>query len=224
MHSDTGHTVSGPAIDLDGSEASRRRGRGPSASACLSSRQSLRAPTPSLTRSARNSLRPSFFPSLNAPREERPFVPSLAAEVRPRAGVPPIPVMPFAVVNCVSFGDLLIAGVVGPFLFNMVYDLAPGIEDGAAATWAGVLAAAFFFAQFLTSLLWSAVADRYGKRIVLFSAALGSTVSIILYGLSPSLYFALAMRLVQGFFNGAVGVAKGAVKYVPSVARQGACG
>lgn len=200
--------------------------RGRQASNATGVASSLRTPTASTSRSAcndlrrRSAVRPEDTSECGA-HEPEPFVPPLIAEIKPEPGVPPIPWLPFAVVNCIVFGEFLISGVAGPFLFSMIYDLEPSINDTDAATWAGVIAAGFFFAQFLTSLLWSAVADRYGRRVVLLTSAFGSTISVALYGVSPSLGFALAMRLTQGFFNGAVGVAKGAVRYACTFADRG---
>lgn len=55
------------------------------------------------------------------------------------------------------------------------------------------------------------MADRFGRRIVLVASLLGSGISCIAFGTSKSLEAALATRLLQGVFGGAVGVARGSV-------------
>ncbi|WFD02322.1 hypothetical protein MOBT1_001004 [Malassezia obtusa] len=123
----------------------------------------------------------------------------------------PIPLLPYTVLCLLIFGEFCSAGVAGPFLFFMLEDFQVG-DESQVGFWAGILAAVFFFAQFLTSLLWSSAAEKYGRRTVLQVSLVGSTLSLFAYGLSPNLTCALLFRGAQGFFNGAVGVAKGAVR------------
>jgi len=42
--------------------------------------------------------------------------------------------------------------------------------------WTGNLVSVFFITQFFTSLLWSSVADKYGRRLVLVVSLLGSAI------------------------------------------------
>ncbi|WFD43373.1 hypothetical protein MPSI1_002034 [Malassezia psittaci] len=123
----------------------------------------------------------------------------------------PIPLLPYAVLCLLIFGEFCSAGVAGPFLFFMLDDFKIG-DESQVGFWAGILASVFFFAQFLTSLLWASAAEKRGRRTVLQVSLVGSTLSLIAFGLSPNLAWALFFRLAQGFFNGAVGVAKGAVR------------
>jgi MFS family permease len=43
--------------------------------------------------------------------------------------------------------------------------------------WTGNLVSVFFITQFFTSLLWSGIADKYGRRLVLVVSLLGSAIS-----------------------------------------------
>lgn len=42
--------------------------------------------------------------------------------------------------------------------------------------WTGNLVSVFFITQFFTSLLWSSIADKYGRRLVLVISLLGSAL------------------------------------------------
>lgn len=42
--------------------------------------------------------------------------------------------------------------------------------------WTGNLVSVFFITQFFTSLLWSSIADKYGRRLVLVVSLLGSAL------------------------------------------------
>lgn len=87
--------------------------------------------------------------------------------------------------------------------------------------WAGITASVFFFAQFLTSLLWSSIADRYGRRAVLLASLCGNALTLATFGASTNLKMALTVRMAQGLFNGAVGVAKGAIRDLTDPTNEG---
>jgi len=72
----------------------------------------------------------------------------------------------------------------------------------------------FFVTQFLTSLLWATVADKHGRRAVLFVSLLGTALTCFAFGTSTTFSQAVVIRLLQGIFGGSVGVARGAVSVV----------
>lgn len=74
------------------------------------------------------------------------------------------------------------------------------------------LASVFFLSQFVTSLLWASIAQKHGRRAVLLASLLGNALSLTLFGASTSTGMAICVRLCQGIFAGAVGVARGAVR------------
>lgn len=138
---------------------------------------------------------PSLFPSAPSPKST------------------PIPTLPFIVLCLVCFGEFSSAGVAGPFLFFQIEGFNVGGE-AEVGQWAGIVSAAFFFAQFLTSMLWASMAESHGRRIVLLVSLLGNALTLVLFGMSTNIRMALAIRFAQGLFNGAVGVAKGAVRNI----------
>ncbi|KAJ2995153.1 hypothetical protein HDV02_001038 [Globomyces sp. JEL0801] len=72
----------------------------------------------------------------------------------------------------------------------------------------GFIASAFSFAQLLTSMMWGWLSDRYGRRPILLFGLIGNSVSILMFGLSKSLTWAIVSRFACGFLNGNIGVAK----------------
>ncbi|PWN31331.1 uncharacterized protein FA14DRAFT_128358 [Meira miltonrushii] len=151
--------------------------------------------------------------------ERKPRIPSLMpAKSSPNST--PIPTVPFVVLCLVCFGEFSSAGVAGPFLFFQIESFNVGGE-GEVGYWAGVVASVFFFAQFLTSLLWASIAQKHGRRAVLLVSLVGNSISLILFGMSTNLRMAISVRLAQGLFNGAVGVAKGAVRDLTDETNEG---
>ncbi|UZJ56526.1 hypothetical protein CBS101457_005846 [Exobasidium rhododendri] len=152
--------------------------------------------------------------------ERKPHIPQIlpTAQVSPYST--PIPTVPFVVLCLVCFGEFSSAGVAGPFLFFQIESFNVGGE-AEVAKWAGIVSAVFFFAQFLTSLLWSSVAQKHGRRSVLLVSLIGNCASLVLFGMATNLKMAISIRLAQGLFNGAVGVAKGAVRDLTDDTNEG---
>ena len=155
-----------------------------------------------------------------AANEPKPYVPPMIPPVKTDPYSTPIPTLPFVVLCITIFGEFCSAGVAGPFLFFMIEDFNVGGEAD-VGFWAGIVASAFFFAQFLTSMLWASVAEKHGRRSVLMVSLVGNAVTLVLFGMATNMPTALSIRLAQGLFNGAVGVAKGAVRDLTDDTNEG---
>jgi len=84
--------------------------------------------------------------------------------------------------------------------------------DEAAVGWStGVLAAAFSFAQFLTSMLWGRVSDSVGRKPIVIMSALSSGLSAVAFGVAPSFWTACAARACGGLFNATFGALKSVI-------------
>ncbi|KAH7341068.1 hypothetical protein B0J17DRAFT_344352 [Rhizoctonia solani] len=122
----------------------------------------------------------------------------------------PLPVIPLIVLCITLMGEFLSANVSTPWALFLVESFET-FEAGDVGLWTGILVSVFFIAQFLTSLIWSSLAERFGRRIVLVTSLVGSGLTCIAFGMSKSFSFAITIRLLQGAFGGAVGVARGSV-------------
>ncbi|EUC61676.1 MFS MFS-1 protein [Rhizoctonia solani AG-3 Rhs1AP] len=128
----------------------------------------------------------------------------------PSPNATPLPVIPLIVLGIILMGEFLSANVFTPWAFFLVESFET-FEPGDIGLWTGILVSVFFIAQFLTSILWSSLAERFGRRVVLVTSLIGSGLTCIAFGMSKSFGFAIAIRLLQGAFGGAVGVARGSV-------------
>ncbi|KDE03849.1 hypothetical protein MVLG_05672 [Microbotryum lychnidis-dioicae p1A1 Lamole] len=131
----------------------------------------------------------------------------------------PLPKIALIVLCICMFGEFLSASLSSPFLYFMIegFGVGQGPEGGGEAVvgfWTGVVSSVFFLSQFLTSLLWVSVAEKHGRRAVLFTSLLGNGVTLMLFGTSKNLGTAISVRLGMGLFNGAVGVARSAVQAI----------
>ena len=61
--------------------------------------------------------------------------------------------------------------------------------------------AAFYAAQFVSSLPWGRLSDRIGRKPMIVMSNLSSCLSVIGFGLSTNYTTALLFRFAGGFFN-----------------------
>lgn len=125
----------------------------------------------------------------------------------------PLPKLPISLLSFSMLSEFLSASVAAPFIFIMVSKFAITHNDESlVGYYTGILGAAFFLSQFITALMWSNIADRYGRRITLFISLFGNAIATSLFGTCRSLGEAICVRLLQGLFSGAIGVSRSAVK------------
>eukprot|EP01036_Dinobryon_divergens_P025839 gene25839-34427_t len=92
-----------------------------------------------------------------------------------------------------------------PTMVNFYYPLIPEHELGYKS---GMLGAAYSAGGLLGNVVWGAASDRYGRRPALLGGLLGTALSAICFGFSPSYSFAVLSRFIWGILNGNIGVTK----------------
>lgn len=130
----------------------------------------------------------------------------------PKEDENPLPILPMLVLSIAMLGEFLSANVSTPFLLFMVEGF--GIEKSQVGSYTGILVSMFFVTQFLTSILWATIADKHGRRAVLFISLLGSSLTCLSFGTARTFPQAVVIRLLQGVFGGSIGVARGAVAVI----------
>ncbi|KAG8872943.1 hypothetical protein FRB98_009283 [Tulasnella sp. 332] len=113
------------------------------------------------------------------------------------------------VLSIAMLGEFLSANVSTPFLLFMVEGFGVPADQVGAKT--GLLVSMFFITQFFTSIFWATIADKHGRRAVLGISLLGNALTCFAFGTARSYPEAVVIRLLQGVFNGSLGVARGAV-------------
>ncbi|KAI0654384.1 major facilitator MFS-1 [Cubamyces menziesii] len=151
---------------------------------------------------------------------DRPAIPS-ALQPPNEVYATPLPILSMIVLSITMLGEFLSANVSAPFLLFMVEGFGQFHDESEVGYWTGLLVSTFFLTQFLTSLLWATVAAKHSPRIVLTISLLGSAVTCCLFGTSTSIQQAMVIRLLQGVFAGAIGVARGSVTAVTDQSNEG---
>lgn len=96
----------------------------------------------------------------------------------------------------------------GSYIYYQLQSFDPTLPDSTIASQAGIIHAAFPFAQFLTAILWGRFADSEygGRKRVIWIGLLGTMISIIGFGFSRSFVVAVFFRCLGGVLNGNIGV------------------
>eukprot|EP00026_Physarum_polycephalum_P007755 Phypoly_transcript_07821.p1 GENE.Phypoly_transcript_07821~~Phypoly_transcript_07821.p1 ORF type:complete len:500 (+),score=62.11 Phypoly_transcript_07821:64-1563(+) len=113
----------------------------------------------------------------------------------------------FAVIF-VTFVEIFATTSVDPFIIFMVERFNIAKTEDSVSTYAGLLSTSFLLGQFAGSFLWGTLSDKIGKRPVLFIGLGSGIVLSTAFALSPNYWWAFCIRLVFGFLNGNMGVAK----------------
>jgi MFS family permease len=72
-------------------------------------------------------------------------------------------------------------------------------HSGKYASW---MASGYFFARFITSSLWGAAIDKYGRKKGLLACLISVTFLSILFGFSQNYWTAFGIRILTGLLNG----------------------
>ncbi|KAH6629219.1 major facilitator superfamily domain-containing protein [Boeremia exigua] len=112
------------------------------------------------------------------------------------------------VITLARLSEPLTQTSLGSYLFYQLQSFDKTLPDATIAYQAGIINAAFPFAQFLTAMIWGRVADSEygGRKRVIYFGLLGTMCSIIGFGFSQSFPMAVACRCIGGVLNGNIGV------------------
>ncbi|KAF5475651.1 hypothetical protein F2P56_007432 [Juglans regia] len=92
-----------------------------------------------------------------------------------------------------------------PFLYFMIRDFHVAQREEDIGYYAGYVGSAFMFGRALTSVLWGMIADRYGRKPVIFFGTITVVILNTLFGLSTNFWMAVSTRFLLGSLCGILG-------------------
>lgn len=116
------------------------------------------------------------------------------------------PVRQMVVVSLIGFSEPLVFTSLFPYLYFMIRDFQIAKNEKDIPKFSGSLAASFAFFQFLFAVRWGLLADKIGRKPVLLIGLTGTSITLILFGLSQNFYWALFSRSFSGCLNGNIAV------------------
>src|SRR5687768_8739878 len=111
-----------------------------------------------------------------------------------------------------AFGVLWISQVVAEVAFSFALPFIPlyiqgelGVHDAAeAGLWAGAMAGAFSITMGVMGPVWGAIADRFGRKLMVQRALFGAGCAIGAMSLAQTPEQLLVLRVIQGSLTGVV--------------------
>ncbi|MGX7895059.1 MFS transporter [Tsuneonella sp. HG222] len=95
--------------------------------------------------------------------------------------------------------------------FSLILPLLPfyGQLFGAGPFEVALLFAAYSFGNVLGEIFWGRQSDRHGRRAVMIWTTAGAALTYVAFAYAPTLWLAIGIRVVNGFFGGTLSVAQG---------------
>lgn len=103
------------------------------------------------------------------------------------------------------FSEALAWSSIFPYGYFMVQSFG-GNHKANTAFLVGLLISIFTFCEFISATRWASVSNRIGRKWTLLIGVVGAIISALLFGLSKSIYTAVAIRAFGGLANPNVGV------------------
>jgi len=104
-----------------------------------------------------------------------------------------------------NLGILFFTMVVVMLGFGLIIPIMPFYIDkfNAGGSEMGMMMAIFSIMQFLFSPVWGDLSDRIGRKPVMVIGVLGNAISMLIFGLSNSLWMLFASRALAGILSSA---------------------
>ena len=102
--------------------------------------------------------------------------------------------------------------------FSLILPLLPfyGHELNASPVQVTMLFASYSFGNVFGELWWGRASDRYGRKRVLIITTTGAALGYVVFAFMPTLWLALLVRTLTGFFGGTFSVSQ---SYIADVTR-----
>ncbi|KAH9164613.1 MFS general substrate transporter [Lactarius sanguifluus] len=120
-----------------------------------------------------------------------------------------LPTFQLLIFLSIRLADEMTSASITPYINQMMYELPiVGGDQRRVGYYTGITASVYYAAEAATVLHWNRLSDRVGRKPILLSGLLGTTVSITMFGLSRSFWSLVLCRLLGGALNGNIGVSK----------------
>ncbi|KAJ9059611.1 hypothetical protein DSO57_1000570 [Entomophthora muscae] len=123
----------------------------------------------------------------------------------------PLPSPQFAILMGIRFIEPISFSLLLPFVYFMVRDFHVTDDTDQISFYAGLVASSFAVAECMSGVPWGILSDRIGRKPVLMLGMAGTMVSMLMFGVSQSLAWAIVSRFMAGLLSGNVGVMKSMV-------------
>ncbi|KAH9169254.1 MFS general substrate transporter [Lactarius sanguifluus] len=138
--------------------------------------------------------------------EETPFLPN-QEDLNPSQTRTPLPTAQICIVLTAWLAESILSNSISPYLNQLVREL-PEVDGDARKVgyYTGIIVSLHYAAIAVTSFQWNRLSDHVGRKPVLLSCLVGTTLSTLLFGLSRSFWALVLSQCLLGAMTGHVGV------------------
>ncbi|KAH9169239.1 MFS general substrate transporter [Lactarius sanguifluus] len=142
--------------------------------------------------------------------EETPFLPNQEGPPDLKPTQTPLPTAQISILLTAWLAQSILSNSISPYLNQLLRELPEvGGESGDARTvgyYMGIIVSLYYVVGAITSFQWNRLSDHVGRKPVLLSCLVGTTLATLLFGLSRSFLALVLSRCLQGAVMGHVGV------------------
>lgn len=91
-----------------------------------------------------------------------------------------------------------------PYLFFYIKSLDPSLDDASATNYVAITISVFALAQFVTSLFWGLMADKYGRKGIFLFGQAGVMMSMFFLSFCSNIWSVIFFRALGGLLSGNV--------------------
>ena len=119
----------------------------------------------------------------------------------------PIPFVKVFIISMILFANIFGLMIIFPILPFITHDFFPNLDKSELGYKQGYLGSAFQFGKLFGVLFWGRLSDIYGRRPTMLCGLMGSIASMLMFGFSPSFFWACTSRFLWGLLNGNFAIA-----------------
>ncbi|KAI9443948.1 MFS general substrate transporter [Lactarius indigo] len=141
--------------------------------------------------------------------EETPFFPD--QQVLPDSNPirTPLPTAQISILLTAWLADSVLSHSISPYLNQLVRELPEvGGDARKVGYYTGIMVSLGYVVEAGTAFQWNRLSDHIGRKPVLLSCLVGTTLSVLLFGLSHSFWALVLSRCLQAAVMGHIGVVK----------------
>ncbi|KAI9443963.1 MFS general substrate transporter [Lactarius indigo] len=144
--------------------------------------------------------------------EEAPFLPDQEVRADLNSTPTPVPRVQICVLLTAWLAESVLTNSISPYLNQLVRELPEvGGDARKVGYYTGIIVALHYATDAATSFPWNRLSDHVGRKPVLLCCLAGTTLSVLLFGLSRSFWTLILSRCLHGAMKGHIGTVKSVI-------------
>ncbi|KAN0136084.1 major facilitator superfamily [Lactarius tabidus] len=154
-------------------------------------------------------MTPIRFEDNHEADEDAPLLPGPKAPSDSNPSQTPLPIAQISILLTAWLAESILSHSISPYLNQLLREL-PNVGGDARKVgyYTGIIVSLHYVAEAATSFQWNRLSDHIGRKPILLACLAGTTLSILLFGLSHSFLALVLSRCLHGAMKGHIGAVK----------------